>query len=343
MQFLKPHLSKFPKSFAFLADDLQKVSKAHANIWAAFRKHANLQNDDARAAVVPNTGAPLVFAQDLGPAIWGQFDPDIPNRIEIGRLVLQEFEKDSSNPKAQEFLRAKALHEMCHWGCHHVGVPDPDEAGEAFERELFGHELEPWFANGGTLLAPRAVVDSSIFTDPARRAESLLQLAKTPEFMAARKEDPEHKVFGGADVAEGMPRGFRNNNPGNIRVGDNWMGLAPFDDQKIFQQTEKSFGVFKEPEWGLRAIAILLRKYKNRHGIETPRKIIERWAPASDNNDVDSYSGQLAAALGVGRDDVVDANDDGVVTTMMRAIATHENGAKPPYAPVQFAAALRLI
>jgi len=343
MLVLKPHLAKFPKAYNFLAENLPKLPTRLPPVWRAFLRHSHLPDADARAALSANSGAPLAFAQDLGAVVFGRFDSNVPNRIEISRFVLEKFESDAANPEAQKFLQTKVLHELCHWGCHHVGVADPDIAGENFETELFGSEVDIWFALPISLLANKPAQDVGIFINADARAKRLLELLKKDEFAPGRSDDPAHKIFGGIDVAEGMTRGYRNNNPGNIRVKDPWMGLAAPDDQMEFQKLEKSFGVFREPEWGLRAIAMLLRKYKNKHGIDTPRKIIQRWAPASDGNDVESYSGQLASALGVSRDDVVNANDDNTAIQMMKAIATHENGEKPPYSEIQFRAALELL
>ncbi|MEQ2017041.1 structural protein, partial [Photorhabdus bodei] len=39
-----------------------------------------------------------------------------------------------------------------------------------------------------------------------------------------------------------MSRGIRNNNPGNIRWGDDWQGLIPAS-----QRTDKSFCQFVSP------------------------------------------------------------------------------------------------
>lgn len=59
-------------------------------------------------------------------------------------------------------------------------------------------------------------------------------------------------------------RGIRNNNPGNIRWGDEWKGLVPET-----QRTDKSFCQFKSAEYGIRAMIIILRNYqrkrKNQH------------------------------------------------------------------------------
>ena len=73
------------------------------------------------------------------------------------------------------------------------------------------------------------------------------------------------------------PRGIRNNNPLNIRVGNNWKG-------EVSQPTDHTFEQFTEMKWGVRAAFIVLRNYIQRHQLNTIRKIITRWAPASENN-----------------------------------------------------------
>ena len=74
------------------------------------------------------------------------------------------------------------------------------------------------------------------------------------------------------------PRGIRNNNPLNIRQNpaNNWQGLKK-------EQTDKSFCQFTEMKWGLRAAIRLMENYIRR-GAQTPRQIISRWAPPSENN-----------------------------------------------------------
>ena len=74
------------------------------------------------------------------------------------------------------------------------------------------------------------------------------------------------------------PRGIRNNNPLNIRRNprNRWRGLRK-------EQTDKSFCQFTEMKWGLRAAIRLMENYIRR-GAQTPRQIISRWAPPSENN-----------------------------------------------------------
>jgi hypothetical protein len=335
---LRIHQNFYKDAFDFLSRDLPNISQQAPGVWEAFLQYSGLKADEAIQAVTMNGAAPLIFAANLGPAVFGQFDPQVPGRIEIASEVLDQFALDPTNPLAQQFLRAKVLHEICHWSCFRKQIPDDDQSGEAFEQAAFGQELMPdW-----TLAL---AVNSTVFSDPQTRANLLESLLTKHTFAPGRVEDPDHVTFSGANVAEAMPRGFRNNNPGNIRISPSsiWRGLADPGDKTNFQLREKSFCVFREPEWGLRAVAILLRKYKTEYGLDTPRKIISRWAPASDNNDVGSYAQQLAKALGIAPDDPVDATEDADLIKMMRAIARHENGDLPPYTEVQYQTALLLV
>jgi hypothetical protein len=116
-------------------------------------------------------------------------------------------------------------------------------------------------------------------------------------------------------------RGIRNNNPGNLRHGNAWKGLAP-------KQPDKGFATFIDPLWGLRAMAKVLLVYSTRHGRRTVRAIIERWAPTSEN-DTDAYVAMVSRAMGVGPDAPLDLTKDMVLSDLMRAIIQHENGVQP--------------
>lgn len=127
-----------------------------------------------------------------------------------------------------------------------------------------------------------------------------------------------------------LPRGIRNYNPGNIdRVaGTRWQGQAR-------EQRDERFVTFLDPAWGIRAIARVLITYqdKRRAGdgsrIDSVREVIERWAPAHEN-DTEAYAKQVAAALGIGPDDEhLDVYDYLTMRTLVQAIIRHENGPGP--------------
>lgn len=117
------------------------------------------------------------------------------------------------------------------------------------------------------------------------------------------------------------PRGIRNNNPGNIRHGDKWRGLAD-------KQTDASFCVFKAPEWGLRALVKILRNYQTKHGLKTVESIINRFAPQIEN-DTSSYILSVCQVLDVKPRDVIDVFEPGIMINLLKAVIRHENGIQP--------------
>lgn len=129
-----------------------------------------------------------------------------------------------------------------------------------------------------------------------------------------------------------LPRGIRNNNPGNIdrKAGTVWKGMA--DDQS----TDSRFAVFTAPEWGIRAMARVLRTYMGR-GQNTIAKIIATWAPPTEN-DTRSYVAAVSRAVGHPADALVtDAQLPGIIA----AIIQHENG-QQPYPPDLIARGIEL-
>lgn len=131
------------------------------------------------------------------------------------------------------------------------------------------------------------------------------------------------------------PRGIRNNNPGNIRRGNEWQGQIP-----DAQRTDSAFCQFVTPEYGIRAMCIILRNYQQKHGLNTVSGIIRRWAPPGEN-DTQAYIDNVARATGVTPDQPVDTGDPYFMTKLLQAIIRHENGIQPYGADV-FARALDL-
>lgn len=109
-------------------------------------------------------------------------------------------------------------------------------------------------------------------------------------------------------------RGYRNNNPGNIRylAAHAWNGQVDNDN---------GYAVFDTPQNGTRALGHQLQAYIAR-GLTTPASIISTWAPPSDGNDTQSYIDDVAAQLSVSADD--DVSDR--LADVAQAIARHENG-----------------
>ncbi|MFW5487371.1 MAG: structural protein [Desulfovibrio sp.] len=116
-----------------------------------------------------------------------------------------------------------------------------------------------------------------------------------------------------------IPRGIRNNNPGNIRHGENWNGLA-------LEQLDPDFCTFVAPVYGIRAMGRILLNYQRRHHLNTVREIVNRWAPPVENN-TEAYAAHVARALGVDPDEPVDVA--ALLETFLEVIIMHENGQNP--------------
>lgn len=119
-----------------------------------------------------------------------------------------------------------------------------------------------------------------------------------------------------------LPRGIRNQNPGNIRKTKiAWKGKAPSSDGEFEQ--------FISPEMGIRAIAKdLLTGY--RRGDDTVAKIIAAWAPPSENNTA-AYVKTVAAHVGVLPDQVIDVDSWAIMRPLVEAIIRVENGDPSKY------------
>ena len=114
-------------------------------------------------------------------------------------------------------------------------------------------------------------------------------------------------------------RGIRNNNPGNLRRGESWQGLAA-------EQSDPDFCVFETMAYGCRALLKTLQTYVRKRGCKTVRQIIDRWAPPTEN-DTNSYVMHVASAVGRGADEAIPFDvDPSYYLAIARAIARHENG-----------------
>lgn len=115
-----------------------------------------------------------------------------------------------------------------------------------------------------------------------------------------------------------IPRGIRNNNTGNIRIGNQaWQG-------KIADNTDTVFEQFDTMEHGIRALMIILRTYMAKYKCDTIEKIIRRFAP-SNENDTEAYIENVVRHTGFSRKEKLTFNEDTIFGLVM-AISFHENG-----------------
>lgn len=124
-----------------------------------------------------------------------------------------------------------------------------------------------------------------------------------------------------------IPRGIRNNNPLNIRIGNAWKG-------EVESPTDKSFEQFISLFWGLRAGMILLRRYILRYGLTNIIEIIGRWAPPSENNSL-SYAQHVAKELGVSPLDEVSWYNRHQMCALVYAMVGIECGQRVPMEEIE--------
>ena len=114
------------------------------------------------------------------------------------------------------------------------------------------------------------------------------------------------------------PRGIRNNNPLNIRIGNTWLGEVP-------NPTDSEFEQFASVRYGLRAAFVILRRYIRRYGRNTPAKIIRAWAPAVENN-TQRYIEVVCKRSLIAPDEVIDYADKNTMVRLVKAMAFVECG-----------------
>lgn len=120
-----------------------------------------------------------------------------------------------------------------------------------------------------------------------------------------------------------LPRGIRNNNPLNIRKGNNWKGERQ-------PQSDPSFEEFESLQMGLRAGFIILRNYQHnslapKMRANTIRKIINRWAPTSENNTL-KYIDTVARRSGLNPDELIAYRDKPRMLAVVEAMCFVECG-----------------
>ena len=141
--------------------------------------------------------------------------------------------------------------------------------------------------------------------------EGVVPAAYTPEAPAT------------APTSGALPRGLRNNNPGNIEDGS--FARA----QPGYKGSDGRFAIFATPEAGVNAQSNLLGSYGAK-GINTLSGIINRWAPAADNNNTQAYIGAVSKMTGLDPNQPLDMSDPNLRMKIASAIGKYENGNVSP-------------
>ncbi len=115
-----------------------------------------------------------------------------------------------------------------------------------------------------------------------------------------------------------IPRGIRNCNPLNIRIGNTWLGERDNPDDTEFEQ-------FVNITYGLRAGFVILRRYIRRYHLNTVQLIISRWAPRSEN-DTNSYISTVCSLTGLQPDQPINYADQDAMVKLVSAMCLVECG-----------------
>ena len=115
-----------------------------------------------------------------------------------------------------------------------------------------------------------------------------------------------------------LPRGLRNNNPGNIRRNsDVFQG-------EVNPSRDKDFKQFKSIAYGYRAVFKILSNYHRVYKLTTIRKMISRWAPENENNTA-AYVSLVSSYSGIGPDDLLNFDREQMIR-IVAGMSKVENG-----------------
>lgn len=115
-----------------------------------------------------------------------------------------------------------------------------------------------------------------------------------------------------------IPRGIRNNNPLNIRIGNVWLG-------EVRDPTDPDFEQFISMVYGVRAGFVLIRRYIRHYHRTTIPQVIAAWAPSNENNTT-AYIDKVCQVSGIERDVQLKFEDEDQMIALVDAMILVECG-----------------
>lgn len=124
-----------------------------------------------------------------------------------------------------------------------------------------------------------------------------------------------------------MTRGYKNNNPLNMRHdNDRWQG-------EVVPSQDGAFKQFETMAWGYRAAFKLLHNYQKNNGCRILSDFINRWAPPSENN-TSAYVSTVAKRAGLSDVSEIDTLKGDTMRAVVSAMSYVENGVEANEADV---------
>jgi len=132
----------------------------------------------------------------------------------------------------------------------------------------------------------------------------------------------------GIDSSFLSSRGFRNNNPLNIKQFNNdWLGEIGDDG---------TFVKFSSLPYGYRAAMKLMSNYKRKYAVDTFRTLIYRWSATDKETYLSFVVSRVSERTGINYvpDDYIDLDDPDYLYYLLEAMTELENGATGFLMPV---------
>lgn len=203
-----------------------------------------------------------------------------------------------------------------------------EDAGNAFRswlKEVFVSESDPVLANNLATQGTFRGYSENYFNNAMNRLPSAYSREiKSRESITPGVFDRTYYTeasIGGTELnntqggSSTQPLGIRNRNPGNLRFANQYGAI----------RGEGGFAKFGNDEAGISALHRQLGLYFGR-GINTISKIVNKYAPASDNNNVPAYINALMRATGKGAHETLDFGDTETIISLMNGIINQEVG-----------------
>lgn len=133
---------------------------------------------------------------------------------------------------------------------------------------------------------------------------------------------PRHDISVQMNPKKPIPRGIRNNNPLNIRIGNVWLG-------EVAEPTDPDFEQFVSMVYGVRAGFVLIRRYIRHYHRTTIPQVIAAWAPSSENN-TQRYIDTVCSLSRISADDTLDYFNEEQMVRLVDAMIFVECGQHIP-------------